>query len=95
MIALRVIRESLGLTQAELAGAVGISQSALSNYENGLRIPPRRAKLILRYFIERGAPVNPATDLQEDWSEQKAGYFYYETCNTVGSEGNNREGDTN
>lgn len=37
---IREIRESLGLTQIELAARSGIGQTVLSKYERGLREPP-------------------------------------------------------
>ncbi|MBE1709640.1 helix-turn-helix domain-containing protein [Mesorhizobium japonicum] len=38
-IDVRAIRAKLGLTQAQLGDAVGVDQSTVSNWENG--IPPR------------------------------------------------------
>ena len=46
-----VLRESLGLSQAELARQTGISQGALSNYESG-RVPTVEALEILGKFYE-------------------------------------------
>lgn len=37
--ALRVARRAKGITQAELAERIGITQAALSRYENDLREP--------------------------------------------------------
>lgn len=39
MIALRTVRDELGLTQAELAKLSGLSLSAVTAYEHGSRIP--------------------------------------------------------
>ena len=36
---LRVLRKKAGLTQMELAQAIGISQAAITDYERGRRIP--------------------------------------------------------
>ena len=36
---LKKLRERAGLTQAELAEAVGISQPTLAQYESGLKVP--------------------------------------------------------
>lgn len=45
------LRESHNLTQEEFCKKVDITQSALSNYENGLRIPRDEVKLrIARCF---------------------------------------------
>lgn len=45
------LRESNNLTQEEFCKKVDITQSALSNYENGLRIPRDEVKLrIARCF---------------------------------------------
>lgn len=44
---LRFDRESLNLSQVEVATALGISQALYSHYENGNRVPPKdRAKAI-------------------------------------------------
>ncbi|WP_049096464.1 helix-turn-helix transcriptional regulator [Burkholderia cepacia] len=32
---MRSLRKTLGMSQAELAGSIGVTQSALSHYENG------------------------------------------------------------
>jgi transcriptional regulator with XRE-family HTH domain len=40
---LRAIRESLKLTQAELAKKVGLTQSAISHFEEGKRTPSAQA----------------------------------------------------
>lgn len=51
---LTLARESRGLTQLELAEAVGITQSSVSKFENGLQIPsnPQLQKfaMVLGYF---------------------------------------------
>lgn len=45
---LRVRRKELGLTRAELAARLGVSPSAVSNYENGLSFP--KEDVMLRLF---------------------------------------------
>lgn len=45
---LRVRREDLGLSRAELAAELGVSPSAVSNYENDLSSP--KEKILLRLF---------------------------------------------
>lgn len=48
---IRDLRESMGKTIAEMADDTGLGDSALRNYEIGLRIPNDAAKLTLaRYF---------------------------------------------
>jgi transcriptional regulator with XRE-family HTH domain len=48
---IRDLRESMGKTIAEMADDTGLGDSALRNYEIGLRIPNDAAKLtIARYF---------------------------------------------
>lgn len=39
MKSMKYCREKLGLTQAQLADIVGLSQETISQYENGTRIP--------------------------------------------------------
>ncbi|MBQ7521479.1 MAG: helix-turn-helix transcriptional regulator [Clostridia bacterium] len=36
---LRIIRENVGMSQAELADTLGISQKAVYGYEKGIRVP--------------------------------------------------------
>lgn len=45
------LREDRGLTQAELAYKLGISASALSNYENGTRVPRDEIKVKIAEFF--------------------------------------------
>lgn len=39
---IRIMRKSLGLTQAELAQKIGTSKQVITNYELGIREPPFR-----------------------------------------------------
>lgn len=39
MNAIRTMREAMGLTQAELASRVGVTQTAIARYESGVRLP--------------------------------------------------------
>ena len=41
-------REELGLSRAAVAGLLGVSASAISNYENGLSFP--KEEVMLRLF---------------------------------------------
>lgn len=48
------IRETLGLTQAQLGAEVGVDQSTVSNWENGQQ-PKGPARLLLKKLIEERA----------------------------------------
>ncbi|MGB6006557.1 helix-turn-helix domain-containing protein [Castellaniella sp.] len=70
---LRQTRIRLGLSQAQLAHACGLSQSAISSYENGSRRSPKKLLNLAQalgvdiYWLSRGdgaahpAPHTPAT----------------------------------
>ena len=45
---MRLRREELGLSRAQLAEELGVSSSAISNYENGLSSP--KEEILLRLF---------------------------------------------
>ena len=51
-IDVRVIRQRLGLTQAEFASRYGFALTALRDWEQGRRRPERSARVLLR-AIER------------------------------------------
>lgn len=49
------IRQRLGMTQAELAAAVGVTQSAVSQYERGdSQITPNVARRLIELAREHG-----------------------------------------
>lgn len=50
-IALRQRRESLRLNQAELAGSLGVQQTMISNYENGIHEPAPQAAFQLERLL--------------------------------------------
>lgn len=56
---LRRVRRKLGLTQAELAAAIGVGWSTVARWEAGIRgkrgVPEPAARLILRLLDERRA----------------------------------------
>lgn len=54
----RAIRQELGLTQAQLGEAVGVDQSTVSNWENGM--PPRgpARKLLENLVADRPASAS-------------------------------------
>ena len=43
----KAVREKLGLTQAEAAERVGVSQEAWSAWERGVRKPTRRSAMLI------------------------------------------------
>lgn len=47
---LKKIRKSKGFTRAKVAEETGITNSALANYENGIRIPRDEAKKVLSNY---------------------------------------------
>lgn len=48
----RVLRERMGLTQAELAERVGTRQQTISEWETGARAPRRMSRRLLRMVAE-------------------------------------------
>lgn len=58
-IDVRSLRNSLGLTQAQLADAVGVDQSTVSNWENG--ITPRGPAKKLLQSLSAGQPDRVAS----------------------------------
>ena len=53
---LRKRREELGISRAELAGRLGISRSAVGNYETGVSAP--KEEVLLRLFDALGVDPN-------------------------------------
>lgn len=53
IVAKKLITLRGGRTQEEVAEAVGISRTALSNYEQGLRIPRDEIKIKLAKYFEK------------------------------------------
>jgi len=68
---IQLAREEKGLSQEQLARAMGCSQSALSNYEKGkrrlylsqLEVLAQILNKPLEYFVESIAPKMPADDV--------------------------------
>ncbi len=53
------LRARLGLTQAEMAGALGVRQQTISEWETG-RYQPRGASVrMLQFLAEARAPYDP------------------------------------
>jgi transcriptional regulator with XRE-family HTH domain len=69
---LREIRVSKGKTQADVAWMSGITQAALSNYENGKRDIPLRSLLALSGVLEI-SPVELVPGLAVDPETAAAG----------------------
>lgn len=65
MSEIKAIRDSLGLTQAQLAVKLGVTQSSVSRFETGEIIPDRRTILAMQALR---ASTEPASD-----GEQLAG----------------------
>ena len=53
---IRIMRKSLGLTQADLAKKIGVTKQVITNYELGLREPP------FRNLIGLSRALNVTTD---------------------------------
>ena len=51
------IRKRLGLTQAQIAVPLGVSQSNVSFYEHGQTVPPAVAESLIALAAERGQVV--------------------------------------
>lgn len=45
---IKSIRTSLGMTQTEFADTLGVSQMAVSHWENGLRRPSGSAEILIK-----------------------------------------------
>ena len=54
MNTIKAIRERLGVTQSELADAMGCSQGNVSFYEKGQTVPPDAAKRLIAYAKTKG-----------------------------------------
>ncbi len=57
MTPFEAIRRRLGVTQAEIAAALGMSQSNVSFYEKGQTVPPDAAAKLIAYAAGRGCPI--------------------------------------
>lgn len=57
MSAIQAIRKRIGLTQAELAKRLDVSQGNVSFYEKGQTIPPTVAGKLIEYARSRGLEI--------------------------------------
>lgn len=58
MSAIKAIRKHLGMTQAELAAGLGVSQGNVSFYERGQVMPPPVAARLIKLSAERGVSLS-------------------------------------
>lgn len=58
MSTFKTIRTRLGLTQAALADAIGVSQGSVSFYENGQTVPPGVADRLIGAAAARGLTIS-------------------------------------
>lgn len=58
MNVVRTIRSRLGVTQAELAEALGVTQSNVSFYERGQAVPPPTAGKLIEFSRSRGLELS-------------------------------------
>jgi putative transcriptional regulator len=54
---IRLIRRCLGLTQAQLAGPLGMSQGNVGHYEQGQTVPPDVAAKLIEYAKTLGVTL--------------------------------------
>lgn len=54
---IQTIRARLGVTQAAMAEALGVSQGNISHYERGQEMPPPVAKLLIEFGASLGHVV--------------------------------------
>lgn len=54
MARVKLIRQHMGLTQAEMATALSTVQGNITTYENGRALPEKRAHLLIQFAETRG-----------------------------------------
>ncbi len=69
---LRRFRDARGMTQSEVAWHAGITQAALSNYENGKRDVPLPSLLSLARVLEV-SPIELVPELQSTPQDRESG----------------------
>lgn len=88
---LKQARENAGLTQLELAKKLGVTKSAIGNYENGVSSP--KDVVLLKIFDVLGVEpnflfqdsFNPATSENDDLSETE--HYLVDTFRSLDSRG--------
>lgn len=80
LLTLTVLRKRAGLTQMDLALAIGRSQTEISHWEKNVAIPPAKAEAILAVIRSHSRDVVPSglkpADLSRPWEDvllEKAG----------------------
>lgn len=69
---IKELRKSQNLTQAQLAQRIGLKETAIRSYENGLREPNSKAMVALEeYFNVSGAFLRGETDIKETLSDKE------------------------
>lgn len=58
MHALKTIRSRLGMTQQEVAAALGCHQSNVSQYERGQSLPPEAGRQLIDLARSRGLAID-------------------------------------
>ncbi|MFC3107379.1 helix-turn-helix domain-containing protein [Undibacterium arcticum] len=53
----QIIRERLGVTQAAIADAIGVTQGNVSHYEKGQTVPPDVARRLIEYAEKLGHAI--------------------------------------
>lgn len=71
MNAIHAIRKKLGVTQAELARAIGVTQSNVSFYEKGQTIPPTVAGRLIDYAKGLGTELTFDQIYKPELAEQQ------------------------
>lgn len=66
--AVQALRRRLGLTQAEMAAALGVRQQTVSEWETGAYRPRGASARMLRLVAERAGPVYDAGDPDGPWA---------------------------
>lgn len=54
---IKTIRTQLGLTQTELAKAMGCTQGNVGHYERGQTVPPDAARRLIEFASSMGHPI--------------------------------------
>lgn len=60
--AIAELRTRLGLTQAEMAEALGVRQQTISEWETGRYLPRGASVRMLQFLAEARAPYDPPED---------------------------------